>query len=155
MHDFSFTNNKLNERITISTPMPEFAFGDELSEFKEKVSNFIPNRYKSCTYTYDFGDNWEHQILFERIIPAEKDVEYPRCIKGARACPPEDCGSVPGYYNLLEILKNPKHEEHEEMLGWLGGEYDPEYFDANEVEFIDPDEELEFVQKFREEFGEF
>lgn len=90
-----------------------------------------------CSYEYDFGDSWEHEVLVEKMVEPQPDVEYPICIGGRRQCPPEDCGGVGGYYRLLEILNDPSHEEHADMLEWLGlecaQEYDPEAFDADEV----------------------
>jgi len=75
----------------------------------------------------------------EKILPRDKNIDYPICIAGKRACPPEDCGGIGGYENLLEIISDPDHEEYEEMMEWLGGEFDPEHFDAKEVSFDDPD----------------
>lgn len=84
-------------------------------------------------YTYDFGDNWEHVIVVEKVLQPEPGVAYPICVGGKLRCPPEDCGSIPGYYNLLEAIQDPTHEEHEEMSEWLGGEYDPEAFSVDDV----------------------
>ena len=83
-------------------------------------------------YTYDFGDNWEHIITVEKIEPARPDIEYPICIKGKRNAPPEDCGGTPGYYNLLEILADPLNQEYSEMKDWVGEDYDPEFFSADD-----------------------
>ena len=85
------------------------------------------------TYEYDFGDGWEHIILLEKILPPEDGATYPRCIKGKRACPPEDCGGIWGYAHLLEVIADPEDPEHDEMLEWLGGEFDSEYFNLDEV----------------------
>jgi len=84
-------------------------------------------------YTYDFGDNWEHAIVVEKVLPPEPGVAYPICVGGKLRCPPEDCGSIPGYYNLLEVIRDPTHKEHEEMMEWLGGEYDPDAFSVDDV----------------------
>ncbi|MBE9592266.1 MAG: plasmid pRiA4b ORF-3 family protein, partial [Proteobacteria bacterium] len=62
-----------------------------------------------------------------------------------RACPPEDCGGIWGYAELLEIINNPEHEEYEEMMEWLGGEFDPEHFDMREVGFDNPDKRRKFA----------
>jgi hypothetical protein len=67
------------------------------------------------------------------------------CISGKRACPPEDCGGAWGYARFLEAIRNPEDEEHEEMLEWIGGDFDPEYFDPEEVIFDDPDERRKFA----------
>ncbi|MBI3554008.1 MAG: plasmid pRiA4b ORF-3 family protein [Elusimicrobia bacterium] len=80
-------------------------------------------------YEYDFGDGWTHTILVEKTLPPDDPKKYPLCLEGARACPPEDCGGVPGYEETLEIIADPKHPEHEERLEWLGEPYDPEAFD--------------------------
>jgi hypothetical protein len=82
-------------------------------------------------YEYDFGDSWEHVIKVEKILPAMPGVRIPLCLAGKRACPPEDCGGAWGYEHLLEVLRDPAHEEHNEMLEWLGGEFDPEAFDID------------------------
>jgi len=84
-------------------------------------------------YTYDFGDCWEHAIVVEKVLEPEPGIAYPMCVDGKLQCPPEDCGSIPGYYNLLEVIRDPTHEEHEEMMDWLGGEFDPEAFSVDDV----------------------
>jgi hypothetical protein len=84
-------------------------------------------------YVYDMGDDWLHEIEVEKVSAGEPGVRYPRCTGGARAGPPEDCGGFPGYHHLSEVLANPKHSEHEEMLDWIGGEWNPEAFDIDGV----------------------
>jgi hypothetical protein len=103
------------------------------SSRRVKLSQLMAQGIKKFTYTYDFGDNWEHTIQIEKTLPAEPGVHYPRCIDGQRACPPEDCGGPWGYQDFLEAVKNPEHSEHEEMLEWAGGEFDPEAFDPAAV----------------------
>lgn len=87
---------------------------------------------KKFHYEYDFGDGWEHLIEFEGATPAESGTKYPCCVEGARACPPEDCGGIWGYANFLQAIVDPKHEEHEFYSEWIGGEFDPEEFNATE-----------------------
>jgi len=84
-------------------------------------------------YTYDFGDSWEHAIVVEKVLPPEPGIAYPLCVGGKLQCPPEDCGGIPGYYNLLEAIRDPAHEEHEDMLDWVGSDYDPEAFSVDDV----------------------
>jgi len=86
-----------------------------------------------AVYTYDFGDSWEHAILVEKVLPPEPGVAYPICIGGKLQGPPEDCGGIPGYYNLLEAIRDPAHQEHEERLDWVGGEFNPDTFSAEDV----------------------
>ena len=84
-------------------------------------------------YEYDFGDGWLHQVLVEKILPPEPGQDYPVCIKGRRACPPEDVGGIWGYYYFLEAIGDPEHEAHDEYLEWAGDEFDPAAFDLEEV----------------------
>jgi len=84
-------------------------------------------------FTYDFGDDWEHDVLLEKILDPEPGVTYPRCTAGKRNCPPEDCGGHWGYADILEALKDPDNPEHEELLDWVGGEFDPEAFEVEAV----------------------
>jgi len=83
-------------------------------------------------YEYDFGDGWEHKIVLEKTFDAEGGVQYRVCLKGKRACPPEDCGGAWGYSALLHALADPDHPDHEDMVEWAG-EIDPEEFDLEEV----------------------
>lgn len=99
-------------------------------ERKARLSELVSRPKAKFVYEYDFGDSWEHEIVLEKILPAEPGVTYPVCTDGKRACPPEDCGGVWGYENLLEVIQDPKHPEHEDMLEWIGGSFDPEAFDV-------------------------
>jgi hypothetical protein len=106
---------------------------DMASARKVKLSRLVQAGVKKFRYVYDFGDNWEHVIEIEKVLEADPKAKYPRCTKGSRACPPEDCGGPWGYAELLEAIRNPKHEQHEDMLEWIGGEFDPEAFDLEAV----------------------
>ncbi len=88
---------------------------------------------RKFTYEYDFGDGWEHEILVEKVLAPEAGARYPQCVAGRRACPPEDCGGVWGYERFLEVIKDEDDPEHEEMLEWAGGSFDPEAFNLEEV----------------------
>ncbi len=85
------------------------------------------------TYEYDFGDSWEHTVLVEKVLPREAGAAYPRCIKGKRACPPEDCGGIWGYAELLETLADPDSPEYEEMSEWVDDDFDPDLFDIEAI----------------------
>lgn len=79
-------------------------------------------------YEYDFGDSWLHEIKLEDISKDAMELTSPLCVAGKQACPPEDCGGLPGYADLLHTLSNPKDPEYKETLQWLGGKFDPEFF---------------------------
>ncbi len=115
-------------------PDPEYGYDLEMEdERKVKLNQIAPSEKSRFIYEYDFGDGWEHLIVVEKILPPEKGVRYPRCIKGKRACPPEDVGGMWGYESFLEAIKDPKHTEHEDMLDWWGDDFDPEAFDLEEI----------------------
>jgi pRiA4b ORF-3-like protein len=84
-------------------------------------------------YEYDFGDSWEHELLVEKILPRDEGKRYPVCLTGKGACPPEDCGGIWGYASFLEAIRDPEHPEHDEMLEWVGGEFDPDILDLDDV----------------------
>lgn len=86
-----------------------------------------------ATYTYDFGDNWEHSIVLEKRVPTDRNTSYPVCTDGQLACPPEDCGGVWGFYDLLDAIGDPNHERHEELREWVGDEFDPESFSIDDI----------------------
>lgn len=106
---------------------------EEITDSRKVRLAQIMSEKTKILYTYDFGDNWEHIITVEKILEKESDKKYPLCIAGERACPPEDCGGDSGYEEFLEAIRNPKNEEHKEMLEWVGGEFDPEKFDVGKV----------------------
>ncbi len=84
-------------------------------------------------YVYDLGDGWLHEVRIEEELTPEPGVHYPRCLAGARACPPEDCGGFGGYAELLEAIREPAHERHDELLDWVGAHFDSEAFDLDAV----------------------
>ena len=112
-------------------PSPEWDI-EVLDESKLTLEKIFAGGKKPFQYEYDLGDSWIHEIALRKQV--ESDQTKPGCIDGARACPPEDCGGVPGYYNLLEAISDPKHEEHEALLEWAGEGYDPEAFDVAAVD---------------------
>jgi hypothetical protein len=84
---------------------------------------------ETISYQYHFGEGWGVEIRVEKVIPVEKGAAYPSCEAGARAGPPEDCGGVEAYHDMLECLKEPHTELCEDWREWLGPEYDPERCD--------------------------
>lgn len=116
-------------------PDDEFGdFGPDMrDEKKHRLSDLLKKEKDSIRYEYDFGDSWFHKIILEKVLPFDKDTETPRCIKGKRACPPEDCGGIWGYAEILEIMKDPSHPEHEDTAEWVGEHFDPEEFDVEAI----------------------
>ncbi len=84
-------------------------------------------------YAYDFGDGWEHKVALEKTTARQPGVQYPRCTAGARSCPPEDVGGIYGYAHFLQSIADPEHEEHDDFIEWVGGDFDPEAFDLVEI----------------------
>jgi len=102
-------------------------------EEQYKLSQLIPGEGFCFHYEYDFGDCWKHTLLVEKTASAEKGIRYPICLKGSRACPPEDVGGVWGYQGFLQAIGDPKHPEHDEYLMWIGENFEPEAFDLEAV----------------------
>ncbi len=149
LHAFYVGAGKMRDKITIEFPNPEmddFYRKDSRDERKNLVADYLGKTVKQCVYSYDFGDGWDHTILFERVLPRDPKVVYPQCVAGENACPPEDCGGVWGYRDLQKILKNPRHKEHRDMLDWLclddPKDFDPHEFDLKEVYFENPKKRL-------------
>ena len=111
-----------------------------------KISDFISFDNPVIDYEYDFGNFWSHSVILFRIVDEKDEEKYPRCIDGARACPPEDCSIVGGYDHLVKVLKNPNHRDYKIIKNWLTREgydkYDPEKFDLNEIKFHDSKKKL-------------
>ena len=142
LHMFEIKNPETNIKVEIGIPDEEYAVFERLvlADYKVKISKYFNETNKNARYEYDFGDSWIHTIKLEKILPAKKGEKYPKCLSGKMACPPEDCGGIGGYYHLLSVLSDPNNEEYAEMIEWLGGEFNPEIFDPNDVLFDDPKE---------------
>lgn len=135
MWNDAFFSRMRGQRIFVSQRTPDGEPLDMEGEDEDAVTLAeVCGKVKSkLVYEYDFGDGWEHMIEVQKITPAEADVEYPVCLAGKLACPPEDCGGVHGYYHLLAVAGDPKHEDHKDMVEWLGGTLDPEAFDIDGI----------------------
>ena len=130
LHEFEICGTRYGDPMLLDDGFEDFYFVDSTVT---KVSEIVPKSGErfSFRYQYDFGDNWQHEVLFEGCLRADKK-RYPLCVEGERNCPPEDVGGVWGYAEYLEALANPKHERREAMLLW-GGPFDPEEFNAEKV----------------------
>jgi hypothetical protein len=134
-----WTNSHLHHFFVGETRYSDPRFDDDMGidvesdpdEAKVTLAQAVPNTPGfQFEYEYDFGDSWEHEITVEKASPSDATAStIALCLDGARACPPEDCGGVWGYANLLKILKNRKHPEYRDMKEWIGGAWDAEAFD--------------------------
>jgi hypothetical protein len=111
---------------------PGMDLGEDLDETQMLLSTLVRDGCKKLRYWYDFGDDWWHTIKIGKSQTPNPSDQLPRCVEGAGACPPEDCGGLWGYYELLEALRDPNHERHEELSEWAGT-IDPDQFDINAV----------------------
>jgi hypothetical protein len=106
---------------------------DVIDESRVAIGKVLRTEGDSILHLYDFGDDWRHDIMLENILPAPGAAFRPVCIAGARHCPPEDVGGVSGYEEFLEVVFDPAHKEHEHMISWAGGRFQPEEFSAMAV----------------------
>ena len=139
LHQFSIKRPHAHKITEIGFPDDEGYDDIEiLPGWEIDISNYFSDLGVSALYKYDFGDGWEHDILLEGLMIKEKGIKYPRCVGGEYKCPPEDCGGVPGYFNFLEAVLNPTHEDHERMIEWYGKKYSPNDFTPKKVRFDNP-----------------
>ena len=125
-------------RTYYGKPDPEFSdIGSEMLDGRRyTVADLAPVPKRKFVCEYDFGDGWQHDVLAEKILPPDPAFKHPVCLAGKNACPPEDCGGMGGYYNLLDIMADAKHPEHEEMKEWIGGGLDPAEFDLDGINSV-------------------
>lgn len=117
--------------VIYGEPVPdEESYGRRVtSETRIKLWTLVEREQRVLTYTYDFGDNWRCAVVLEAASAVLDGVVYPRLTEGARAGPPDDVGGIWGYYRFLDVLADPEHEEHADLVEWSGGGFDPEQFD--------------------------
>lgn len=148
LYEFNFKNYRIGipdeefDDFSFGKPRPKFLDAEDVT-----LDSMIKDVKEKFVYEYDFGDSWRHDIIVENFLHRENGLTYPTCLDGKLNCPPEDCGGIPGFYELLEIIGNKRHRERKEMLEWLGGSYDPEYFDKAEV-----NEKLKNFDQYIKEF---
>ena len=127
LHAFTLGDRRTGKRFGVPSPDDWTEVLDE--EDYTLASTGMRPRGK-LHYEYDFGDGWEHDIVLEKVLPHAEGLP-PRCIDGQRACPPEDCGSYPGYMHFCEVAADRRHPEYDDLItNWHGDPYDPEAFDA-------------------------
>lgn len=133
-----WTNSHMHQFIAGDTyygrPDPDAGMVSEtLNEKKFTLADLAPGAKKKFIYEYDFGDGWEHEIVVEKVLPPDAGFKKIICLAGQNACPPDDCGGIPGYDEMLKIIGNPKHPDHAHWKEWLGGEWDAARFDLDEA----------------------
>lgn len=116
-----------------SIPMEDLETEDEDADAVTLESLGLDKAGSKFVYQYDFGDGWEHEILIEGSRKRLANRVYPFCIKAVRACPPEDSGGTYGYQRMLRILKDSNHSEYEDVVDWIGDEFDPKFVDIDEI----------------------
>jgi hypothetical protein len=129
MHEFSSGQRRFGRPDPEDRPM---GLTSSENQRAVRLSRILVRVGSKAIYTYDFGDSWEHSIVLEKRLPVDLNAVYPVCTDGQLACPPEDCGGIPGFYDLVEALGDPNHERHEEMLDWIG-DFDPQAFSVDQV----------------------
>jgi hypothetical protein len=115
-------------------PYPGMENDPPLEDERRKSLKGVLGGIRTFRYIYDFGDYWDHKVKLEKILPDDGGLKLPMLTGGANAAPPEDVGGVQGYRDFLAILADPKHEEHQSMLEWIGGAFDPTTFDDRAVD---------------------
>jgi hypothetical protein len=128
LHDFKIGEQLYGDPLLLEENMEGMDYQDSTTM---KLSDILPKTGKRFrfVYEYDFGDSWEHEVVFEGCPKAEAGRQYPVCLEGERACPPEDVGGIGGYAEFLQAIRDKTHEEREAMFEWVSGWFDPEEFD--------------------------
>ena len=131
LHQFEIDGDRYGDPELLDDGFEDFECVDSTVT---KISEIVPKNGKRFhfVYEYDFGDCWQHEVLFEGCLRANSGSRYPLCVEGEKNCPPEDVGGVGGYAEYLEALADPKHEQHHDMLQWRGP-FDPEQFLAEKA----------------------
>jgi hypothetical protein len=122
--------------VLYAAPSPEWDIPVK-DERRVRLDRIASAEGEAFVYEYDLGDSWRHQVVVEEVRVKSGDAAVLLCLAGARACPPEDCGGVQGYYQTLKILRDPRHEEYQDRKTWIetmtGGPFDPDAFDVEAV----------------------
>jgi hypothetical protein len=136
--------------------IPDF---DRFSEMQEvlpgweiPVFNYFNDLGVTAKYLYDYGDSWWHTVQLEGYLHREKKAQYPVCLDGERACPPEDCGGEHGYFEMLKTLSDPKNEDYEDMKTWVGKDWNPDKFDKSSIKFDNPYKRWKYAFLEKEKF---
>lgn len=143
LHAFHIQQSGSMKRIAIGVPDSNFN-KSTLAGWETSIKTYFVEPGFTADYIYDFGDDWRHTVQLEAILDKDPAVKYPVCIAGERACPPEECGGIPGYEGMLELLSDPHHELYEDQVNWLKEHrknyfpYKPDHFALSKVKFKNP-----------------
>ncbi|MFW5754049.1 MAG: plasmid pRiA4b ORF-3 family protein [Marinilabiliaceae bacterium] len=116
-----------------------------------RVNDLLRQPGDKMIYQYDMGDDWRHAVELEKEVNPDPDAYYPVCIDGARECPPEDCGGVEGYKEMIEAVKNPASPHHRFFKALFPEGMDPEYFDKEVINDFLMEEEYGCLYPYDEE----
>jgi hypothetical protein len=149
LHLFRFTRPGSDDHVEVGIPDPDVPPGTDsvLPSWEQRATDFFCEPGAHAEYDYDFGDGWQHDVVLVAVVPKAKDLRYPRCCSGSRACPPEDCGGIGGYADMLDTISDSQHPEFERIMTWLGGGFDAEAFDPSAITFDSP------KRRWRRAFG--
>ncbi|MGF1910031.1 plasmid pRiA4b ORF-3 family protein [Vibrio kasasachensis] len=143
LHEFSPRKSGPTKGKSIGLPESEC---DEsiVAGWEFSVKKYFTSLGNTIDYVYDFGDGWHHEITLIGMFLAHYDAVYPKCLDGQMTCPPEDCGGLYGYHNLLEVLSDENHGEYADTVEWLKNHvksywpYNSSEFKAHKIKFSDP-----------------
>ena len=141
LHEFRVLDPRSGTVMKLGIPDPDWDDDPSVTaDWIEHPLDYARGAPQPIQYTYDFGDDWSHAVIFEGFEPTTTKRPEPQCLGGGGACPPEDSGGPHRYAELLKILEDPSHPEHKESLEWLGRRIDPHDFSSEDVDFDDPEE---------------
>lgn len=140
LHAFRIADSIDKSIVVIGIPDEfESPHDKTLPGWETPIADYFDEVGSAADYEYDFGDGWIHRIILDGVLVADPGTIYPICVGGERACPPEDCGGIPGYERLIHALRNPEADGSEELVEWVEADFDPDRFAPDDVKFDDPD----------------
>ena len=128
LHNFQKDGKTYSVRYKTDDTWEEMGY---LEYIGVKICDLLSEVNDTIIYDYDYGDSWVHNITLEEIVKYDAGVGFLACLSGERHCPAEDSGGIHGYQEILEIMKDPSHEEYDEYKMWLGEGFDPDFFDID------------------------